>query len=419
MRFLADNQSYYDFLKGLDNLTVEQKQVLFERLKSEVNKSSKSIIDTTAEIIDIINEPVQIVHREFTDKPKSVIECCLHCGSIRIKKHGTTKGGVQRYICKDCNKSFSENYGLITHYTHLAEWQWLEAIRGSVCGSSITDIAKNMNVSLKTAWLCRMKIYQTIKNIYGYCDTFNSIVEADGKYERISFKGLKDKSYFIDKLGRLPRHHRSKSQRIEYLGDDYKRLFVENPKLLKEMIYSSQKRMVGRDTIDANHQHVCILTAIDRSNNIYVEPVSAGTAKSHDVYDKLQPRITNEAVLITDEHNSYKYLCREEMINHVVVESKSHSFGAYNLSRVNSLHSAIERFLGSKECKPATKYLDLYLMMFWWIEKNKDIGSNALTDKLFAIMTGCVSNDSRAKMHKVTFDNLVSRPLPIDTKGFF
>ena len=43
-------------------------------------------------------------------------------------------------------------------------------------------------------------------------------------------------------------------------------------------IYSSQKRMVGRDTIDINRQHVCILTAIDRSNNIYVQPVSAGSA---------------------------------------------------------------------------------------------------------------------------------------------
>ena len=54
---------------------------------------------------------------------------------------------------------------------------------------------------------CLTEIYETLKNIYGYCDTFNSIVEADGKYEKISFKGCKDKSFFIDKLGRLPRHH--------------------------------------------------------------------------------------------------------------------------------------------------------------------------------------------------------------------
>ena len=209
-----------------------------------------------------------------SDKPTYMIDCCLHCGSTAINKIGKTKGGMQRYLCKDCHKSFSENYGLITHYSHLSEWQWQEAIRATVVSLSLTELAKNINVSTKTAWLCRMKIYDMLKKIYGYCDTFNSIVEADGKYERISFKGCKDKSFFIDKLGRLPRHHRSRAQRIDYLGDDYKKLFVENPTMLKEMIYSSQKRLVGRDTIDINHQHLCILTAIDRSNNIYTTSMS-------------------------------------------------------------------------------------------------------------------------------------------------
>ena len=47
--------------------------------------------------------------------------------------------------------------------------------------------------------------------VYDQPDTFNSIVEADGKYEIISFKGKKDKDFFINKLGRLPRHHMSVS----------------------------------------------------------------------------------------------------------------------------------------------------------------------------------------------------------------
>ena len=75
----------------------------------------------------------------------------------------------------------------------------------------------------------------------------------------------------------------------------------------------------------------------------------------------------------TDEYNSYKYLCRKESIEHIVVNSKCHSYGTYSLSRINALHSSIDRFLGSNEYKPATKYLDLYLIMFWWLEKNKDV----------------------------------------------
>lgn len=272
MRFLADSSDYYDYLKGINNLTDTQKQVLYERLKSELPMTQPTptqplSLPTTA------NTTIRTALPN-SDKPTYMIDCCLHCGSTAINKIGKTKGGMQRYLCKDCHKSFSENYGLITHYSHLSEWQWQEAIRATVVSLSLTELAKNINVSTKTAWLCRMKIYDMLKKIYGYCDTFNSIVEADGKYERISFKGCKDKSFFIDKLGRLPRHHRSRAQRIDYLGDDYKKLFVENPTMLKEMIYSSQKRLVGRDTIDINHQHLCILTAIDRNNNIYTTSMS-------------------------------------------------------------------------------------------------------------------------------------------------
>ena len=420
LRFLADNLSYLEFIKGIDNLTIEQKQVLFERLKLEIDNPSREIIDTKAELISSKPEPVKIIPREIVDKPKSFIECCLHCGSVRIKKHGKTTGGTIRYICKDCNKTFAENYGLITHYTHLAEWQWLEAVRGFVVELSCTDMAKNMGVTAKTAWLCRQKIQQTLLNIYGYCDTFNSLVEADGKYIDISFKGLRNKSYFIDKLGRMPRHHRSKKQRFKYLGDDFKKLFVSNPKLLKEMILGSQKKVLGRDTIGSNHQKVCIMTAVDRSNNIYIRPITSGTPNAQDVYKSLVSNITNEAVLITDGHKSYRYLCKKENIKSIIVESGKHVNGPFNLGRVNGIHGEIEVFLESDPYKRiATKYLDLYLIRFWWFKKNKDMSPNDNIDKLYNIMMGHVSNESRVKMTRVTYSSLVNRPLPFDTKGYY
>ena len=167
LRFLADNTNYRDFIRGLDRLTSDQKAVLFERLKLELDVPKKSVKTINNEKIESVNkESVTVRTRAMSNKPKSVIECCMHCGSIKIKKHGTTKGGVQRYICKDCGKSFSENYGLITHYTHLSEWQWKEVIRGIIYGLSLTDIAKNIKTSVSTTWLCRTKIYQMIKGIH-------------------------------------------------------------------------------------------------------------------------------------------------------------------------------------------------------------------------------------------------------------
>ena len=109
---------------------------MFARLQVEIGKHVGGCVeDKKSQKIVAINSTKKIGSAvEIANKPKSVIECCLHCGSVAIKKHGTTKGGVQRYICKDCGKTFAENYGLITHYTHLAEWQWQEAIRATVTG---------------------------------------------------------------------------------------------------------------------------------------------------------------------------------------------------------------------------------------------------------------------------------------------
>lgn len=420
LRFLADSLNYYDFIKGIEKLTVEQMEVLFARLKVELqNRQSKTVIANDTKVTEQTKKIVKIVSKEFVQKPKSVIECCLHCGSVNIKKKGFTKGKVQRYYCKDCGKTFSENYGLITHYTHLADWQWQEVVRSTVEGNSLTELAKNIGTSTSTAWSCRTKIYQTIKNIYNQNDVCDGLVESDGTYLRVSFKGCKDKNYFLDKLGRMPRHHRSRADRIEYLGADFERLFKQRPHILKEMVYGSQKYLLGRETIDRNHQHICILTAIDRANNIYIEPATAGTSKSFDVYSRIVNVISKDSVFITDNHNSYKYFCRTENIEHVIVDSKKHTSCAFSLARVNSLHSGIKRFLGSKEYLPATKYIDLYLKMFWWLQKNKDCSTKEMTDKLFRIMTGCVDNSERAKMSRITIKSLVSRKLPIDTKGYY
>lgn len=108
------------------------------------------------------------------------------------------------------------------------------------------------------------------------------------------------------------------------------------------------------------------------------------------------------------------------MIEHVKIPGGTYVVGAYSLSRVNSLHSSLDKFISKDlESKPATKYLDLYLMMFWWLQKNKDVSNTDLVSRLFSIMTGNIDNDSRTKMLPITIESLNSREFPIDTKNYF
>lgn len=263
-----------------------------------------------------------------------------------------------------------------------------------------------------------MKIYQSIQNIYGYNDTFNSITEVDGKYERISFKGLKNKSYFICHLKRMPRHHRSRAERIKYIGNDYNELFSVRPTLLRELLYDKFNTN-GKHYIDINHQHVCLITAIDRSNNIFIIPSTAGVPKSQDVYVHLSQRVSREAVIVSDGHASYEYWIDRDGLRHVVISSSLHVNSTFSLARVNALHSALDRFFRSNEFLPATKYLDLYLMMFWWLQKNKDESTNNLCEFLYSTLIGCVPNSTRVNMQSIRFNDLKSRHLPIDGKGYY
>lgn len=418
LKFLADTLNYSEAFAGVDKLSTDQLLILLEKIK--VNLQAKNIQPEISRQ-SLAKEEITLKSeiKETGNKPRSVIECCLHCGSIRIKKCGKTKGGIQRYKCHDCGKTFSENYGLITHYTHLSEWQWLEVVRGIIVGNSITEIAKNIDASTSTVWSCRMKIYQMLVNIYGNNDELNGIVQADGKYMRVSFKGCKDRNFFLYEICRLPRHHMSKLERIEYIGADYIQLAKDNPHLLKEMVYSSQKLMVGRDTIDINHQHVCILTAIDTANNIYIEPVTAGTPNSFEIEKHLACRINQEALLVTDDHHGYKYMTRKNALKHIMVSSNKHSNGAFNLANINSLHSALDRFFVGKEYLPATKYIDLYLEFFWWLQKQKEQSPNELISRMFNLITGHVSSETRANLQRITTKDLVTRSFPIDTKGLF
>lgn len=88
MRFLADSSDYYDYLKEINNLTDTQKQVLYERLKSElpmlqpIDKQPLSLPTAT-------NATIRTALPD-SDKPTYTIDCCLHCGSTAIKKIGKT-----------------------------------------------------------------------------------------------------------------------------------------------------------------------------------------------------------------------------------------------------------------------------------------------------------------------------------------
>ena len=58
----------------------------------------------------------------------------------------------------------------------------------------------------------------------------------------------------------------------------------------------------------------------------------------------------------------------------------------------------------------ATKYLDCDIMLFWWLEKNKDLTTKQMVDELYSLICNRINDP-------ITYKELKSKKLGLDTKG--
>lgn len=160
-----------------------------------------------------------------------------------------------------------------------------------------------------------------------------------------------------------------------------------------------------------NKDSVCILTGKDRSGNLFIEPTCVGNIESEHVVRQLSDRFASDAILVTDSSNAYNLFAELENIHHEKIPSGKHAEGPYNLARINAVHSKLTTFVSNDDGRlPATKYLDLNLMLFWWLEKHKSLTVSQKVEKLYRYL-------SEPLQYKTTYKSLQTRALPLDTKG--
>ena len=403
-------------------LTNEELQDIISNLSPEERKQLLSQLGRQVEVDNITN-PTQSTNTKPKVKPKSdnsKVYCCPLCGSASYKKHGTTTSGMQRYICKDCGKTFSENYGDSLRYTHLSESQWLNILRGIVNNHSLPQIARDCGISKSTAWSCRMKINQAIMTMYGYSDLFQGTTQADEYYTRTAFKGKRDPEFFIYTLRRMPRHHYTYYEKIEWLENAglYEKLQREEPAYLAELLSDDPKMKRG-----ISNEQLCILTLVDETGKLYLEPVSVGRLEKAMAKEKLKPRFTPDKsnVLVTDDHNAYNRVTYGTGAKHEVVKADKHARGKYNLAKVNAVHNALSSYMDRTKGKVFnTKYMDLTLMLFWWLQRYKNYTTQQQVQMLWDIMNDNISDiELREKVNQVSQSNLMHREITLDTKGQF
>lgn len=388
---MSDLFNFKDWLDNLDKLTDDQKAELLKRLSNQESEKNR-------------NNKDQGLLRNKNGKAIA----CPHCGSIAVNKHGT-KDGNQRYRCKDCKKTFSDTSTTCFKHTRIDEWQWKEIIRGIIENSSTGQMASATGLSRKTVWLNKNKVMQLVSQIFGDQDKFNNIVECDETEVHLSYKGKRDPRFFVYKLQRLPRHHRSMAEKIEYLQkfglwDELQ----ENPEFLENLLYSS--RRTDNSMYGTKNDSVCIITGVDRGQNLYIKPACVGKLESSHAVTHFNERFERDAILVTDGSPSYNWFAEVNSIHHEVIPAGKHAVGPYSLSRVNSEHSNLNAYYPKHRGNlPATKHLELGTDFFWWLEKNKDRPLQEKVDELYKML---LDNGIA-----ITYEELLHQKLTIDTKG--
>lgn len=378
---------FNELLGSLDSLSEDQITELMARLEA---KKSGSIQNAKEQGLLVENEE---------------IVACTHCGSVAIKKHGKSQG-KQRYMCKDCKKTFLQTTGTMFHHSKLTSYQWKELLRGVVQNLSLTKIADITGISIKAVWYNRQKVLSILYDMFHKQDKFIDIAECDEYSVHLSFKGKKDPRFFIYQLGRMPRHNRSITEKVEYLQKNGLWDELQSDKEHLEALLTGDRYIPG-----TNRDSVCILSGKDRSGNIYLRPVCVGSIESAHVCKSFKDRFESDAIMVTDSNNSYNWFAEYENIHHEQILASKHAKGSYNLARINAIHSKLSSFWpDDRENLPSTKHLDFNLMLFWWLEKNGDLSTQQQIEKLYSYLAQQVN-------FNLTYEKITTRRLLLDTKG--
>ncbi len=206
----------------------------------------------------------------------------LKCGSTKIWKNGTRENtGVQKYICGECKSSKREINDTILFSTnkHILYWkQYLKLLNYNI---PLRDIANELRINIKTAFLWRHKIMASLENF-------------DAKSKLSDRIWLDEMQFSISHKGKRTREN---------------------------------ARRHGKDPVkDINTYTVIVIVGIDDNDNIITIAVGTGKVLKQDLaYKYLANRIEEKSTIITDNTNGYNKLIKKLELSHISYKSLDHS----------------------------------------------------------------------------------------------
>lgn len=258
---------------------------------------------------------------------------CPHCGSICVVKNGHRKDVdyTQKYVCKDCKKSFTITTNAIVFGTRKDIAIWKEYIDCMLNGWNVRKCADECHIHRNTAFRWRHKILDALTNIMKNV-TLDGIVEADEKYFPKSYKG--------NHRGN-PKHKHTKAPFLIP-----RRTHVRGGMTEKRGISSEQ---------------VCVPCAVNKDGQSVAMPVKMGKPIPEAIHKVFDGRITSNSILCTDGEKSYIQFADDNKIELIQIKGGKGKVGNYHIQHINSYHSILDKFI-DKFKGVSSKYLGNYIV---------------------------------------------------------
>ena len=284
-------------------------------------------------------------------------EKCPICNSSSIKKNGTVDG-IQRYLCKDCKKTFGNTHNTILKSSKKDLDVWEKYVHCMIEKYPLRKCAQLCGISLPTAFAWRHKILDALQNMMNDV-TLDGVVEADETFTNLSYKG-NHKSF---KLPRKP--------------------FKRGGKATKRGL---------------SKEKVCVSCGINLNGLSIAKISNLGKPKWTDIENVLGGRIKKDSVFVTDSFRGYQKLSYEMELNHIRIPRNKHTNGMFNIQLLNNYHGQLKGMIDRRFNGVATKYLNNYLVYHNFVNFAKDTEAEK-TVILFDFIqtTKCLSKSSEIK----------------------
>lgn len=266
---------------------------------------------------------------------------CPHCAGRHIVKNGNS-GGMQRYLCRSCRKTFNALTGTPLARLRM-KGKWLGQAEALRDGLSLTRVEERLGIARTTAHRWRHRFLALPKELRA--ELLTGVTEADETYFLRSSKG----------------HRRGLERKPRRRGGA-----ASKPGVSSEQV----PVLVARDRAGATADF--ILTADD----------------SEHIVEKLKPILPRDAIVCTEGNSVMMATGRKLTVEHhaVNVSAGLRVDGPWHVQNVNSYHSRLKNWM-RRFHGVATKYLDSYLGWFRALDRSPAVVSKPASFLAMAIGT--------------------------------